>query len=109
MRTIVTLNDKLMCVERELRMRQRTYERLVRGGRMSADTATREIAMMSEIVNDYREKVHGREDAGTARTTGAGAEGAQVREGAGGAEGRSEDGDYSSDASGNAKAATQAG
>ena len=106
----ITEADKLECVERELRMRHRTYIRLVRGGRMSVDVADREIILMQEIVKDYRERANGREDNRGARATVAGVQGEEVRAGAGSREGRHE-GDaeaYGSDASGAAKA-TQAG
>lgn len=104
----ITDIDKLECVERELRMRHRTYSRLVRGNRMSVELATRETAVMSAIVNDYREKVHGRANTGREGATGAGAEGAALRTDAGGSEGGGEDRAYGSDASGTTKAA-QAG
>jgi hypothetical protein len=45
--------DKLACVERELKMRQRVYERWVEDGKMSAGKAAHEIACMEEIVKDY--------------------------------------------------------
>lgn len=52
--TEITETDKLHCAERELLYRRRVYERLVNNGKMTADTARREIALMEAIVQDYR-------------------------------------------------------
>lgn len=49
-----TASDKLACVERELGMRRRVYERRVAEGRMSTAQAQREISIMEEIAADYR-------------------------------------------------------
>jgi hypothetical protein len=48
--------DKLRCVLRELRMRQRVYPRRVDAGRMHRSTAEHEIALMEEIVKDYEKQ-----------------------------------------------------
>jgi hypothetical protein len=49
-----TVSEKLKCVERELRMRYRVYERRVDAGQMSRATADRELALMEDIAADYR-------------------------------------------------------
>jgi ribosomal protein S17 len=53
MTDIITEADKLACVERELKMRTRVYERLVEEGKMSAGKAAHEITCMAAIVQDY--------------------------------------------------------
>lgn len=54
---MITNADKLLCAERELRMRRRVYPRWVDEGRMKLDHAERETAVMAAIVDDYRAKV----------------------------------------------------
>jgi hypothetical protein len=49
-----TTGEKLKCLERELRMRYRVYERRVDAGQMPRATADRELALMEEIAADYR-------------------------------------------------------
>ena len=51
--------EKLHCVERELKMRQRVYPRWVQIGRMSSAQAEHELACMAAIVEDYDKIVHG--------------------------------------------------
>ena len=53
--TLFSVNEKLACVERELRYRIRVYARLVSEGRMTERQAGREIAILGAIVQDYRE------------------------------------------------------
>ena len=50
-----TTADKLACVEREVRMRAKIYPNRILTGRMSAESATREIDCMKEIADDYRQ------------------------------------------------------
>lgn len=45
----VTILDELDCVEREVRMRERTYPRWVASGKMTQAQATREIARMKAV------------------------------------------------------------
>lgn len=45
---------KLACVERELKYRRRVYARMVETGKMSFAEAQQQIAIMKEIVEDYR-------------------------------------------------------
>lgn len=51
---IISELDKLECAERELKLRQRVYERWVDEGKLSAGKAAHEIAAMAAIVEDYR-------------------------------------------------------
>jgi hypothetical protein len=46
--------DKLKCVERELKQRYRVYTRRVDNGTMTKTQMDREIALMEEIAADYR-------------------------------------------------------
>lgn len=52
---IISNEDKLKCVERELRMRRQVYEYRVKNGTMTIKQSNYEIACMSAIVEDYRE------------------------------------------------------
>jgi hypothetical protein len=51
-----TATDKLKCVLRELRMRQKVYPRRIRAGYMHQSTADHEIELMREIVDDYQQQ-----------------------------------------------------
>ena len=51
---MITIEDKLKCVERGLGFRQRVYDRLIERGKMSKRQADREIELMIAIVDDYR-------------------------------------------------------
>ncbi len=50
---MITNQDKLTCVKRELQLRRRVYDRLVANGTMTPTTKEREIALMAAIVADY--------------------------------------------------------
>jgi len=50
---IITDADKLACVQRELKLRQRVYPRFIEEGRLSAGRAAHELAAMEAIVADY--------------------------------------------------------
>jgi hypothetical protein len=52
-----SIHDKLLCVERELRMRRRVYPRAVTDRRMTAEEAEREIDVMEAIAQDYRQQL----------------------------------------------------
>lgn len=54
---MISNQDKLHCVERELTLRLRLYIRLITRGRMTATEASREIEVMRAIVEDYRAAV----------------------------------------------------
>lgn len=49
-----TAQQKRESVERELAMRRRVYPRWIDAGRMSSEKAAHEIAVMEQIVEDYR-------------------------------------------------------
>jgi hypothetical protein len=49
-----TVAEKLRSIERELRLRQRVYPRLIARGEMSEANAQREIAVLEAIAADYR-------------------------------------------------------
>ena len=49
-----TADDKLKCIEREVHMRLRVYPRWVEQGRITAEKAARETALMTAIAQDYR-------------------------------------------------------
>jgi hypothetical protein len=51
---MITNQDKLACVERELAFRNRVYARLITRGKMSPNEARRETMLMEAIVEDYR-------------------------------------------------------
>jgi hypothetical protein len=52
----MTMDDKtkLLCLERELRLRRRVYPRRVAEGRMKIRDAEHEIKTMEAIADDYR-------------------------------------------------------
>lgn len=50
----ITDADKLACVEREIKMREKVYNWYVEQGRMSQEKADREIAIMHAIAADYK-------------------------------------------------------
>lgn len=52
-----TSDEKLACIEREIRLRKRVYPNRVANKRMSPLQADRQISMMEEIAEDYRKKV----------------------------------------------------
>ncbi len=51
-----TIDQKIACLSRELKMRRKVYSRQVEEGRMDAATAEREIGIMREILDDYDAK-----------------------------------------------------
>jgi hypothetical protein len=51
-----TAQDKLECVERELRFRFRVYHRRVNNGEMNTQLAKHEIDIMEAICEDYRQQ-----------------------------------------------------
>lgn len=53
----ITTQDKLACIERELRMRERVYPKLVDQGKMSAGKAAIETKIMEAIRFDYLAQV----------------------------------------------------
>jgi hypothetical protein len=51
---IVPLAEQVACVQRELKLRQRAYPRLVAGERMSQASAEREIRTMEAVLETVR-------------------------------------------------------
>lgn len=49
----ISVREKLECVERELRYRNRVYARLVERGKMSEPQRQQEIRVMEAIRDDY--------------------------------------------------------
>ena len=49
----ISAADKLVCAERELKLRTRVYARWVDEGKMTKAQAKHEIACMAAIVQDY--------------------------------------------------------
>lgn len=49
-----TKTEKAECAEREVKQRQKVYGRRVEEGRMSAEFAAKQIAIMESIRDDYR-------------------------------------------------------
>lgn len=46
------IDDLVACARRELAQRHRVYRRLVEAGKMSQETADREIALMAAILDN---------------------------------------------------------
>jgi len=51
---IVSLEDKIRCLEREIAYREKVYGRLVANGTMNPEKAYREVAIMQAILEDYQ-------------------------------------------------------
>jgi len=51
---IVSLEDKIKCLEREIAYREKVYGRLVVNGTMRAEEAYRQVAIMQAILEDYK-------------------------------------------------------
>lgn len=49
-----SLADQIGCVQRELRLRERVYARLVQQGRMPRHVADREFQLMSAVLSTLR-------------------------------------------------------
>jgi hypothetical protein len=71
--TTIDNATKLLCLERELRMRRRVYPRWVELGKMKMRDAEHEIKTMEAIADDYRNKVE-RNEPGLFAANGPGAE-----------------------------------
>jgi hypothetical protein len=54
---MITAQEKLRCVERELSYRRRVYTRLVARGKMSEPQRIEELRLMEAIRDDYRDLV----------------------------------------------------
>lgn len=51
---MISADEKLKCIERELKYRYRVYPRLVDNGKMSERLMKRELEVMEEIAADLR-------------------------------------------------------
>jgi hypothetical protein len=51
---MITTEDKLNCIQRELRLRQRVYPRLINNGKMSEQQAEHELLVMQAVLQDYQ-------------------------------------------------------
>lgn len=56
MTMIITTNDKIKEIERELKMRKDVFPRLVVQGKISQSIVDKRIKIMEEILKDYKEK-----------------------------------------------------
>lgn len=56
MTIIITTNEKIKEIERELKMRQEVFSRMVLQGKLSQSIADKRIKIMEEILKDYKEK-----------------------------------------------------
>jgi len=54
---MITNEDKLKCVRRELAMRRNVYPKWVSSNRMKQEQADHEIAVMATVVEDYEKLV----------------------------------------------------
>lgn len=50
----ITANQKLQCIERELRIRRRNYQRYLATGRISVRKASYELAVLRAVAEDLR-------------------------------------------------------
>lgn len=50
----IPIGDQIDCVERELRYRERVYQRRVDAGKMSAELAERELLRMRAVLDTLR-------------------------------------------------------
>ena len=55
-KTMISNEDKLKCVKRELAMRLNVYPKWIQSGRMKLEQSTHEISVMRAIVEDYEKK-----------------------------------------------------
>jgi hypothetical protein len=49
----ISIEQKIACLEREIKLREDFYPRWVAARRMTQETAERELAVMREILQDY--------------------------------------------------------
>lgn len=54
---MLTDQEKLDALERELKYRRRVYPRLVAAGKMTASFAAKQERIFEEIAEDYRDRV----------------------------------------------------
>jgi hypothetical protein len=51
----ITLEQQILCVEREIRIRENVYPRWVESGKMKMGEADREIAVMRKVLETLRQ------------------------------------------------------
>jgi hypothetical protein len=51
---MITTQDKLRCVAREVALRRNVYRKRVALGKMTAELAQRELELMQAILDDYK-------------------------------------------------------
>ena len=51
-----TIDEKLKELDREIMQRHRVYPRLIAKGTIKREVATRQLAIIQEIANEYRDK-----------------------------------------------------
>jgi len=51
-----TNEEKLKEIDREIMQRHRVYRRLIANGTLNKETAARQIAILSDVAEDYRAK-----------------------------------------------------
>jgi hypothetical protein len=49
--------EKVKELDRELMQRHRVYRRLINAGKLSRDTAARQIAILTSIADDYKKQL----------------------------------------------------
>lgn len=54
-----SIDEKVACIERELKYRRRVYPRFIWAKKMSQQKADREIEVMESILGDLKEKQDG--------------------------------------------------
>jgi len=52
---VISREDKIKCLEREIKYREKVYGRLVANGTMDPEKAYREVAIMTAILEDYQQ------------------------------------------------------
>ena len=54
---LFTIEDKIACLEREIKIRQRVYPGRIATRRMTSKLAYREIETMKQILDDYQRQL----------------------------------------------------
>jgi hypothetical protein len=62
---MITNRDKMVEIRRELKVRREVYPRLVADRRLKQEDADRRIAIMTAILEDYREALQGGKQEGS--------------------------------------------
>lgn len=55
-----TLDEQIQCVRREIELREKVYDRLIRQGRMTPEKADREIESMEAVLGTLEQVRDGR-------------------------------------------------